>query len=154
MVNAGEVSERIVKLLNDSSKMEDPLGAERSGSFCLKPEQELSSNRMMPKLQLTYDNQDGPTERSFGRLISHNKTYDFNIWIFVKRNQTYKGYKNTTLVKYLEEQIEKAIIKNQNDIGIVHLSGFGEVMEPNENKEMNIWYGVKPLMFEYRQSYK
>ena len=157
MVTKTIIAQEIVDILNNSGSMTDPLGSSRVGSFCFMPHQDLSYNRQLPKIKLSFNSQDEPDSKSMGKTnIKLQKYISINAWIYVNDNQkiTVDGqkYKEEELVDYIQEEIENAIVANQSSIQ-VHLSGFGDILEIGKNDKTGTFIGVKPIMFRYRKQF-
>jgi len=157
MATKTQIAQQIVNILNDSSKMTDPLGSDRVGSFCFMPHDDLSFNRMLPKLKIEFDDQDEPNLKGMGKTnLKLQKYQSFNIWIYVQDNQSYTvgstKYKNEELIDLIEESIENAIVNNQGQIQ-THFTSFGSILSPAKNDGSNLIVGVKPVMFRYRKQF-
>lgn len=152
-IYSGDTLGSLVVLLNDNTKMTDPLGSDRVGSFCFTEDQDLNFTRSLPKLQAVFSDSSAPDNRTYGQRNKHDKYLTINVYIYVKRNTTYGGYRNSSFVKYIEEEIENAVVRNQSSLGKNHLVGFGEVVSVGKHPDHDIFYGVKPIMFKYRKSF-
>lgn len=85
MVTKTQIAQQIVNVLNDSAKMVDPLGTDRVGSFCFMPHDDLSFNRMLPKLKIEFDDQSEPDSKGMGKAnLKLQKYQSFNIYPYVK----------------------------------------------------------------------
>lgn len=151
MASTNGIIGSVLSVLNDTSKLADPI-AGRNGSFFFGPNQQLEFRYNAPKGKVT----GGVTfsdDFSFGSPKRRSKHYNIHVGFFTPTGFVGSGniFKNEELVNDYMERIEQTIMNNMRSIGHVTLESVEIEEEPFFIEEQNV-YGARQLfVFEDRK---
>jgi len=114
MTDMNIITGSLLVIYNDQSKLTDPLGADRVGSFIFGPNQEINYARGFPKGKITGDITFSD-EKTFGTPFVRSKHYNVHVTLFTHHgytDSTYK-FKNEELLHQYIDLIEQATINNR-----------------------------------------
>lgn len=145
-----ELCTQIKNVLNDTSKLVDPLGTARTGNFVFGPDEELVFTRQMPKIQIDTFNKN-TSNRTFGGQFKSQKTITLNIFFYTHKGDVdgTSGYKNMNLVYHYLDLIEETLKTHCSDITEATIIDIGTVDRPIRNLEYGIYYGFVPIIYSW-----